>query len=217
MIEWLLTDSNLLAATFYGVIGVIALFTIITVSLPYENEKHSKRYETIGDFCITAALFTPLIIIFLGLTIGFKSQIKYTSDSEWKTIYENDIDAEIILNLKTENGYLISNAIGGKTIGTDYKDYTKDSNINGTILAKKGDLEEKKSIHINKEDIIYDGELKPTSKITKIEYRPAQQMYKTLLDYKGKPKTADIDGLVRITISDDTSPERTALKSLFTN
>ena len=113
MIEWLLTDSNLLAATFYGVIGVIALFTIITVSLPYENEKHSKRYETIGDFCITATLFTPLIIIFLGLTIGFKSQIKYTSDSEWKTIYENDIDAEIILNLKTENGYLISNAIAG--------------------------------------------------------------------------------------------------------
>ena len=89
--------------------------------------------------------------------------------------------------------------------------------MNGTILAKKGDLEEKKSIHINKEDIIYDGELTPTSKITKIEYRAAQQMYKTLFDYKGKPKTADIDGLVRITISDDNSPERTALKSLFTN
>ena len=121
------------------------------------------------------------------------------------------------INLKTENGYLISNAIGGKTIGTDYKDYTTNTNMNGTILAKKDDIEENKTIHINKEDIIYDGELKPTSKITKIEYRPAQQMYKTVFGYNGKPKSVDIDGLVRITISDDNSPERTALKSLFTN
>lgn len=89
--------------------------------------------------------------------------------------------------------------------------------MDGTILAKKDDIEENKTIHINKEDIIYDGELKPTSKITKIEYRPAQQMYKTVFGYNGKPKSANIDGLVRITISDDNSPERNALKSLFTN
>ena len=41
MIEWLLTDSNLFTATIFGVIGTIALFAIITVSLPYEkNQKH---------------------------------------------------------------------------------------------------------------------------------------------------------------------------------
>ena len=213
MIEWLLTDSNLLTATIFGVICAIALFAIITVSLPYE--KKPKTYERIGDFCITAIFLVPLIIIFIGLSIASTTQVKYTSNSEWKTIYENDIDAEIILNLKTENGYLISNAIGGKTIGTDYKNYTRDRNMNGKILAKKGDLEENKTIHINKEDIIYDGELTPTSKITKIEYRPTQQMYKTLFDYNGKPKPADKDGLVRITISNDNSPERTALQNLF--
>ena len=42
-------------------------------------------------------------------------------------------------------------------------------------------------------------------------------MYKTVFGYNGKPKSANIDGLVRITISDDNSPERNALKSLFTN
>ena len=40
-------------------------------------------------------------------------------------------------------------------------------------------------------------------------------MYKTLYGYNGKPKTADKDGIVRITISDDNSPERTDLKNLF--
>ena len=213
MIEWLLTDSNLFTTTIFGVIGTIALFAIITVSLPYE--KKTKTYERIGDFCITGIFLVPVIIIFIGLSIASTTQVEYTSNSEWKTIYENNIDAEIILNLKTENGYLISNAIGGKTIGTDYKEHTRDSNMNGTILAKKGDLEETKTIHINKKDIIYNGELKPTSKITKIEYRPVQQMYKTLYGYNGKPKTADKDGLVRITISDDNSPERMDLKNLF--
>lgn len=215
MIEWLLTDSNLFTATIFGVIGTIALFAIITVSLPYE--KKPKTYERIGDFCIIGIFLVPVIIIFIGLSIASTTQVEYTSNSEYKTIYENNIDAEIILNLKTENGYLISNAIGGKTIGTDYKDYTRDSNMNGTILAKKDDLEEKKTIHINNSDIIYNSELTPTSKITKIEYKPAEKKYKTLFGHKGKESDADIDGLVRITISDDNSPERTALQSLFTN
>lgn len=215
MIEWLLTDSNLFTATIFGVIGTIALFAIITVSLPYE--KKLKTYERIGDFCIIGIFLVPVIIIFIGLSIASTTQVEYTSNSEWKTIYENNIDAEIILNLKTENGYLISNAIGGKTIGTDYKDYIRDSNMNGTILAKKDDLEEKKTIHINNSDIIYNSELTPTSKITKIEYKPAEKKYKTLFGHKGKESDTDIDGLVRITISDDNSPERTALQSLFTN
>lgn len=215
MIEWLLTDSNLFTATIFGVIGTIALFSTITISLPYE--KNPRLYERIGDFCIIGIFLVPVIIIFIGLSIASTTQVEYTSNSEWKTIYENNIDAEIILNLKTENGYLISNAIGGKTIGTDYKDYTRDSNMNGTILAKKDDLEEKKTIHINNSDIIYNSELTPTSKITKIEYKPAEKKYKTLFGHKGKESDADIDGLVRITISDDNSPERTALQSLFTN
>lgn len=213
--EWLLTDSNLFTATIFGILNVVALLSITKVSTP--DEKNSKISEFINDFCAIALSVAPLIIIIIALTIKFETQLEYTSNSEWKTVYENDIDAEIILNLKTENGYLISNAIAGKSIEKDYKDYSQNSNMNGTILAKKGDLEENKTIHIKKEDIIYDGELKPTSKITKIEYRPAQQMYKTVFGYNGKPKSADIDGLVRITISDDNNPERTALKSLFTN
>ena len=215
MIEWLLTDSNLYIATFYGILGSASLGSIILVSLPYE--KNSKKYQAIGEFSIISIIMVPLIILLTAIFIHNETKLEYTSDSEWKTIYENNIDAEIILNLKTENGYLISNTIAGKSIEKDYKDYSQNSNMDGTILAKKDDIEENKTIHINKEDIIYDGELKPTSKITKIEYRPAQQMYKTVFGYNGKPKSANIDGLVRITISDDNSPERNALKSLFTN
>lgn len=215
MIEWLLTDSNLYIATFYGILGSASLGSIILVSLPYE--KNPTKYQAIGEFSIISIIMVPLIILLTAIFIHNETKLEYTSDSEWKTIYENNIDAEIILNLKTENGYLISNAIAGKSIEKDYKDYSQNNNMDGTILAKKDDIEENKTIHINKEDIIYDGELKPTSKITKIEYRPAQQMYKTVFGYNGKPKSANIDGLVRITISDDNSPERNALKSLFTN
>lgn len=215
MMEWLLTDSNLFTATIFGILAVVALLSITSVSTP--DEKNSKISEFINGFCAIALSVAPLIIIIIALTIKFETQIEYTSNSEWKEIYTNNINAEIILNLKTDEGYLISNATGGKLIGNNYKDYNTNSNMNGTILAKNGDLEETKTIHVNKSDIIYDGELTPNSKITKIEYRPAEQMYKTVFGYNGKPSDADKDGLVRITISDDKSPERTALKNLFTN
>lgn len=215
LMEWLLTDSNLFAATIFGILGVVALLSIIDVSTP--DEKNSKICEFINGFCAIALSVAPLLIIITALTIKFETQLEYSSNSEWKEIYTNNINAEIILNLKTDEGYLISNATGGKSLGSDYKDYNTNSNMNGTILAKNGDLEETKTIHVNKSDIIYEGELTPTSKITKIEYRPAEQMYKTVFGYNGKPSDADKDGLVRITISDDNSPERTALKNLFTN
>ena len=215
MMEWLLTDSNLFTATIFGILGVVALLSITSVSTP--DEKNSKISEFINGFCAIALSVAPLIIIIMALTIKFETQIEYTSNSEWKEIYTNNINAEIILNLKTDEGYLISNATGRKLIGNNYKDYNTNSNMNGTILAKNGDLEETKTIHVNKSDIIYDGELTPNSKITKIEYRPAEQMYKTVFGYNGKPYNSDKDGLVRITISDDNSPERTALKNLFNN
>ena len=215
LMEWLLTDSNLFIATIFGLLGVVALLSITEVSTP--DEKNSKICKFINGFCAIAICVAPLIIIITALTIKYKTQIEYTSNSEWKEIYTNNINAEIILNLKTDEGCLISNATGGKSIGSDYKDYNTNSNMNGTILAKNGNLEETKTIHVNKGDIIYDGELTPNSKITKIEYRPAAKMYKTVFGYNGKPYNSDKDGLVRITISDDKSPERTALKSLFTN
>lgn len=215
LMEWLLTDSNLFITTIFGILGVVALLSIIDVSTP--DEKNSKICEFINGFCAIALIIAPLLIIITALTIKFETQLEYSSNSEWKEIYTNNINAEIILNLKTDEGYLISNATGGKSLGSDYKDYNTNSNMNGTILAKNGDLEETKTIHVNKSDIIYEGEVTPTSKITKIEYRPAEQMYKTVFGYNGKPSDADKDGLVRITISDDDSPERTALKNLFNN
>lgn len=46
MIEWLLTDSNLYIATFYGILGSASLGSIILVSLPYE--KNPTKYQAIG-------------------------------------------------------------------------------------------------------------------------------------------------------------------------
>lgn len=89
--------------------------------------------------------------------------------------------------------------------------------MNGTIVATKGDLQETKKIHIDTNDIVHENELTPTSKITKIEYKPVTKIYLTVFGYRGNAEKSDKDGIVRITISDDKSPERKELKSLFEN
>lgn len=42
-------------------------------------------------------------------------------------------------------------------------------------------------------------------------------MYPTAFGHRGDSEKSDKDGIVRITISDDKSPERKELKSLFEN
>lgn len=212
MMEWLLSYNNLFHATTFGSIVFMILFIIIQRFIPYEE--NSKKYELIDSICVTATIIVPMVILFCGAYIKSQIHLEYTSDIEWKTIYTNNIDADVILNLKNNEGESISNVKAGASIGDDYKKYN--SSMDGEILAKKGESEEKKTIHIDKSNIIHEGELTPTSKITKIEYRPAQHIYNSAFGYKGKPsKKANKDGLVRITISEDTNSERTELKKLF--
>lgn len=217
MIEWLLTGINLVLAAFGGIVTSMTIIALILYKLPekYFQEYYKGNGRYVANTLIIAFYAVPIAIIF-G-TIFFASQIttEYTSDSEWKEVYTNEIDADVTINLETNNGHRIYEATGGKPLGDDYKNLN--TYMNGTIVATKGELQETKKIHIDKNDIIHENELTPTSKITKIEYKPVTKMYPTVFGYRGDAEKSDKDGIVRITISDDKSPERKELKSLFEN
>lgn len=188
------------------------LLLIIQICIPYD--KDPKKYDLIDIICLVSTIIVPIVILFCGAYIKSQMHLEYTSNTEWKTIYTNNIDAEITLNLKNDRGESISNSKNGLPIGDDYNKYNSD--MIGEILAKKGDSEEKKTIHIDKSNIIHEDELTPTSKITKIEYKPIEHVYNSAFGYKGEPsKKVNKDRIVRITISEDTNPERTELKKLF--
>lgn len=217
MIEWLLTGINLVLAAFGGIVTSMTIIALILYKLPekYFQEYYKGNGRYVANTLIIAFYAVPIAIIF-G-TILFASQIttEYTSDSEWKEVYTNEIDAEVTINLETNDGHRIYEATGGKPLGDDYKKLS--TYMNGTIVATKENLQETKKIHLDKNDIVHENELTPTSKITKIEYKPVTKMYLTVFGYRGNAEKSDKDGIVRITISDDKSPERKELKSLFEN
>lgn len=217
MIEWLLTGINLVLAAFGGIVTSMTIIALILFKLPdkYFQEYYKGKGQYVANTLIVAFYAVPISIVF-G-TIFFASQIttEYISDSEWKEVYTNEIDADVTINLETNNGHRIYEATGGKPLGDDYKNFS--TYMNGTIVATKGDLQETKKIHIDTNDIVHENELTPTSKITKIEYKPVTKMYLTVFGYRGNAEKSDKDGIVRITISDDKSPERKELKSLFEN
>lgn len=206
MLEWLLTESNL----FYTIIGItfgsIILFGIILNKLP------SKYIITSGILAL-AIYLVPLFTIFGGLYFNSKITTKYVSDSEWKEVYTNQINAHVTLKIKHCQACKYLNLTGGSKIKDHYKDYT--NSMFGKIKAEKDDLTEEKTIHIDKDDIVQENDVTSTSKLSKIEYKPATGMYKEIFGHRGKIEKSDKDGMVRITISDDKNEKREQLKSLF--
>ena len=206
MLEWLLTESNL----FYTIIGItlgsIILFGIILNKLP------SKYIITSGILAL-AIYLVPLFTIFGGLYFNSKITTKYVSDSEWKEVYTNQINAYVTLKIKHCRACKYLNLTGGSKIKDHYKDYT--NSMFGKIKAEKDDLTEEKTIYIDKNDIVQENDVTSTSKLSKIEYKPATGMYKEIFGHRGKIEKSDKDGMVRITISDDKNEEREQLKSLF--
>lgn len=206
MLEWLLTESNL----FYTIIGItlgsIILFGIILNKLP------SKYIITSGILAL-AIYLVPLFTIFGGIYFNSKITTKYVSDSEWKEVYTNQINANVTLKIKHCRACRYLNLTGGSKIKDHYKDYT--NSMFGKIKAEKDDLTEEKTIHIDKDDIVQKNDVTSTSKLSKIEYKPATGMYKEIFGHRGKIEKSDKDGMVRITISDDKNEEREQLKSLF--
>lgn len=215
MLEWLLTENNLTYATLIGIIGSIFLFGTIAFSLPmkyYTTEFDKKGKYFIGTFLI--AMFTlPIIIGIVYGILSTKIVKEYTSNSEWKTIYTNDIKTDVVLKIRPDKESIVLATSPASPIGEKYKSYI--TNMDGTIIAQKGGLEEKKKVHLSKENIIHDTELTPTSKITKVEYRPANKMYKKAFSNKGNLQSSDVDGLIRITIEEDDSSDRAELRKLF--
>lgn len=102
MLEWLLTDSNLSNTAAIGAIGSIIFFAVLSYNLPLKY--YEKEYETKGKWivvpCISAILVAPLVFILGGIYIQSQITNKYVSETEWKEVYTNEIEADVTLHLK---------------------------------------------------------------------------------------------------------------------
>ena len=213
MIEWLLTGDNLLhfcidIATISILISIV--LNLRSLKLSWSNIKSSKRTNN-----ITVLLFLNSLLFFGGYFFisGYIIEEEYIKGNEWKEVYNNDIGAEIELDIEDEYNIKFR---GGKDLGSNYLNLSKglSNRIEGIISAEKdGEFEDRKVI-IEKDNIIINGELDPKSRISKIEYRNIEGIKKKAFGYYSKDiRPYNKDGELRITI--EGKRENKELKELF--
>ena len=90
MIEWLLSNEFLpfTVCIIIGTPGI--LFGIIAQMV---------KKERLQNFFFAMGIVVPIILLFISLVFLFNIKKEYNSDTEWKQIYVNDINADITLEL----------------------------------------------------------------------------------------------------------------------
>lgn len=210
MLEWLLTGHNLLGATVTSVFSIFLVGFVLSTICAGET-KTRKRLEILFfvlPFVVSVALVSIMLYIKSNTTE------EYTHTSEWKVIYTNDIDAKIELHFEVDKLLGLKKQI---TAGTQLTNAHRilQTTRNGTLTATKGDSEENKKIHLNTSNVIVNGLLSSTSKITKVEYRPVTGKRNTAFGKYGDETEPDVDGEVRITIESNEDENAKQLKALF--
>ena len=210
MLEWLLTGHNLIGTT------VTSIFSIFLVGFALSTicEGETKTRKRLAQFFIVLPMVISVVIVSVMLYIRSNTTEEYIHDSEWKVIYTNDIDAKVDLKLEVDKLFGITKRITAGELLTNTHNVFK-STKNGTLTATKGNSNEKKKIHLDKSNVIINGPLSSTSKITKVEYRQITSKRNTAFGKYGSEMTPDVDGEVRVTIESIEDENTKKLKALF--
>jgi hypothetical protein len=205
MIEWLLSNEFLpfTVCIIIGTPGI--LFGIIAQMV---------KKERLQNFFFAMGIVVPIILLFISLVFLFNIKKEYNSDTEWKQIYVNDINADITLELD-ESRIPIN-----KPLKYEYKLISESQN--GKLALSKENTTIIKTIYFDSKDIQLSGNvdtLTKDSKITKVEYRPVSNMRRTAFGYYGDNIQPDVDGQIRITVetTDHTKELTKELNNLLEN
>ena len=173
-----------------GILSAICLFGGVLL----DSDKYAKVANTLW---VCAALLASLVLIPVGIeTISPTT----TTVTEWKTIYTNDIDAQVKLssyNLFSSNVHVKT----GENIGDDYHWFESEQS-EVKLSATKDGVSATKWVQLPKENIIVNGQLSPYSKIEKIEKRGVTE-HKKYHDTESEQIRVTIDGSQTTGVKED--------------
>ena len=198
LMGWLLVNQN---AMWLAIIFVIVMFVHAYWSTTHEHKEASTIHYILYSI---AGILT--IVLFI---IHSQETNVYESEQPWKTIYTNNIEADVSLSLQVCDSCLLASVDTHKTLGDSYGILQR--NRYGDLKLTKGDISESRHIYFDSDNL--NGTLNEHSKITKIEYRPIVRMYHTLFGFKVPYEKPNVDGEIRITVSED--ERHTELRQLF--
>lgn len=151
-----------------------------------------SQQSLIDTILFVSILSIPLVFILLIIFIE-TINVQYSSRHKWRTVYPNHINASVTLKFGTHSfSNLETNII-------DYSVFKR--HRYGVLRVDKGGSCERRRVYLDLQNVMQNDASNEHLTITKIEYRPVDSMRKTLNGYESPEQEPDIDGEIRITLS----------------
>ena len=186
------------------VIGIIGV--LFCVTNPYYNE----HGDTFGIITLLSAI--------VGLTLLFNISKPYpVSNAPWKTIYKNDLNANIQINYEdsddSSDKYSLETGKTNQSI-QKFQSRLKEADVFSSVqlTVTKGDDSIAKTVMLENKNLITKDIDLNNARIAKIEYRPLDGETRKVFGVKGKTESTNKDGEIRITLKSNNNKQ---LENLF--
>ena len=186
------------------VIGIIGLFFCAT--MPYYDE----YFDIFGIITLLSAI--------VGLTLLFNISKPYpVSNAPWKTIYKNDLNANIQINYEDSDDpsdkYSLDTGKTNQNI-QKFQSRLKEADVFSSVqlTVTKGDDSVAKTVMLENKNLITKDIDLNNARIAKIEYRPLDGETRKVFGVKGKTESTNKDGEIRITFKSNNNKQ---LENLF--
>lgn len=194
--------STIIAVLF--VIGAIGACYCVTK--PFYNE----YADTFGIIALSSAI--------VGLTLLFNISKPYpVSNAPWKTIYKNDLNANIQINYKdsddSSDKYSLETGKTNQSI-QKFQSQLKEADVFSSVqlTVTKGNDSITKTVMLENKNLIAKNVDLNNARIVKIEYRSLDGETRKVFGIKGKTESTNKDGEIRITVKSNNNKQ---LENLF--
>lgn len=206
MLEFIASNINSISTiiAILFVIGVIG--SCFCMTKPYYEE----YLETFGIIALLSAI--------VGLTLLFNISKPYpVSNAPWKTIYKNDLNANIQIKYEdytdSSDKYSLDTGKTNQSI-QKFQSQLKEADVFSSVqlTVTKGDDSVAKTVMLENKNLITKNVDLNNARIVKIEYRPLNGETRKVFGTKGKTESTNKDGEIRITLESNKNKQ---LENLF--
>lgn len=192
------------------IIAVLFVIGIIGVLFCATNPYYNEHGDTFGIITLLSAI--------VGLTLLFNISKPYpVSNAPWKTIYKNDLNANVQINYEdfddSSDKYSLETGKTNQSV-QKFQSRLKEADIfsNVQLTVTKGNDSVAKTVMLENKNLITKNVDLNNARIVKIEYRPLEGETRKVFGVKGKTESTNKDGEIRITVKSNNNKQ---LENLF--
>lgn len=217
MLEWILTDNNLLIFESIMIVILVVIFVVIFLTALSSFEDDSES-ETRGKFaCLLITIWA--FLLFSLLYIDKHVVTENVAEGDWVQIYSNDQKADISIYFSPTSYIKAGEKLDNYQLSKLTALYSRNEIEDVAVAASKDGAEERRVVNLDgrnisiPREIPLDKDYYSSMKITKIEYQKISGQRKTLFDHHGNVTSSTVDGQIKITVEEEKSDQ--SLKELF--